>query len=190
MASDRRIIKTKKAIKSAFIDLILANRSMNNISVTKLVDAADISRGTFYLHYTDLYELLEDIENDLLEDFKSAINSHEAESLQNSLLPFIREIIKFIRANNELLSVLVTDKLDMSFTFKIKEITKEKCFENWKKMNYTEPTKMHEYYYSFIFAGTVDLIIEWFQGEIKEDDDTMAQLIEKMIIEGIDVLEA
>ncbi|MBQ0079539.1 MAG: TetR/AcrR family transcriptional regulator [Eubacterium sp.] len=189
MGADRRIIKTKKAIKQAFTRLLLEHRSMSNISVTKLVEAADISRGTFYLHYADMYELLADVEADLIIEFETAVNTHEATELKDSLLPLIREIISFIEANSDILSILVTDRLDLNFTLRLKEITRQKCFENWERNFGTKPNKAHEYYYSFIFAGSVDLIIEWFQGEIDETADSMAQIIERIIVEGANVLD-
>ncbi|MDN6618009.1 MAG: TetR/AcrR family transcriptional regulator, partial [Enterococcus sp.] len=61
---DRRTIKTRTAIKSAFL-AILKEKSINKITISELSEKANIGRGTFYLHYHDLYDLYESIEQDL-----------------------------------------------------------------------------------------------------------------------------
>ena len=52
--------KTKHAIKEALVRL-LDDRPFDKISVRDLVDECGISRNTFYYHYHDVYEVLEDI---------------------------------------------------------------------------------------------------------------------------------
>lgn len=58
---DRRIIRTKEAIRDALITLI-EEKGFDAVSVINITSRADINRGTFYLHYRDKYDLLEQIE--------------------------------------------------------------------------------------------------------------------------------
>lgn len=62
---DKRIIKTKRSLKSALIEM-LAKKDFEHISITELCRKAEISRITFYSHYNDKYGLLDDIFNDML----------------------------------------------------------------------------------------------------------------------------
>lgn len=62
---DKRITKTKKGLKAAMIEM-LAEESFERISITDLCKKADISRITFYTHYSDKYALLDDIFGDML----------------------------------------------------------------------------------------------------------------------------
>lgn len=55
---DRRIKKTKKAIAGAFWDL-MQDRDFRDISVNDVAARAEISRTTFYHHYRDKYDWLE-----------------------------------------------------------------------------------------------------------------------------------
>lgn len=66
-AQDRRIYKSKGALKEALIGL-LHRKEFRNISVTDIVQEADLNRGTFYKHYQYKEELLEDISRDVIED--------------------------------------------------------------------------------------------------------------------------
>ncbi len=58
MAVDRRILKTRDAIKNAFFEL-MAEKDFKDITVQLIVDRANLNRGTFYLHYEDKFQLLD-----------------------------------------------------------------------------------------------------------------------------------
>lgn len=70
---DKRIVKTKKSLKAALIQM-LAKQEFEHISVTELCRKAEVSRITFYSHYNDKYELVNEIFEDMLylgtEDYK------------------------------------------------------------------------------------------------------------------------
>lgn len=62
---DRRVRKTKKAIKNALMALA-SDKNLSEITVTDISDIADINRKTFYVYYKDVYDLIDDIENDII----------------------------------------------------------------------------------------------------------------------------
>lgn len=62
---DKRIVKTKRSLKAAMTDM-LGKEDFEHISITELCRQAEISRITFYSHYSDKYALLDDIFNDML----------------------------------------------------------------------------------------------------------------------------
>ncbi|MFE4709972.1 TetR/AcrR family transcriptional regulator [Paenibacillus sp. NPDC056722] len=55
---DRRILKTRSAIKKAFIEL-MAEKKFEEITINQISERANLNRGTIYLHYMDKYNLLE-----------------------------------------------------------------------------------------------------------------------------------
>ena len=58
--ADRRVIRTRSAIRKAFTDL-LAETAYNKITITALAKRADVDRKTFYTHYSSVDNLLEDV---------------------------------------------------------------------------------------------------------------------------------
>ena len=54
--TDLRVIKTKESIEQAFLAL-LAKKPLQKISIVELAREARINKGTFYLHYTDIFDL-------------------------------------------------------------------------------------------------------------------------------------
>jgi AcrR family transcriptional regulator len=63
---DRRIVKTKRILKQTMIEL-LAEKPFEQITVTELCQTAATGRITFYAHYTDKYELVDELFRDMLE---------------------------------------------------------------------------------------------------------------------------
>lgn len=80
---DKRIKKTKKYLKETLISL-LNTYPFEKITVTHLCNSADISRITFYSHYDDKYDLVEDIFNDMIETGTSHYRELEAEFNQDN----------------------------------------------------------------------------------------------------------
>lgn len=68
---DLRVVKTRDCIHSAFIEL-LAEKPLGRITVTELARRARIAKGTFYLHYQDIYDLHEQV---VLQAFENAVAS-------------------------------------------------------------------------------------------------------------------
>ena len=73
--TDRRIQKTKTQLRAGLAKL-MQTKSLKEITVKELVEEVDINRSTFYLHYTDIYQMLESIETELQEEIKAIIENH------------------------------------------------------------------------------------------------------------------
>ena len=50
--TDPRVIKTRNSLRKALVYLMRRDK-IENISVQKITETANITRGTFYLHYRD-----------------------------------------------------------------------------------------------------------------------------------------
>ncbi|GEN94275.1 TetR/AcrR family transcriptional regulator [Pediococcus ethanolidurans] len=70
---DPRIMKTKRQLKVALIKL-LTSQSTQSLSIQQITETAEITRGTFYLHYRDKQDFIQTIINDFVVDlFQSAL---------------------------------------------------------------------------------------------------------------------
>ena len=75
--TDRRVKRTKKALRDALITL-LEKKKINEISVTELTNLADVNRATFYFYYTDLLDMLQQLQNESYQAFKEIIDESKA----------------------------------------------------------------------------------------------------------------
>ncbi|MFR7619463.1 MAG: TetR/AcrR family transcriptional regulator [Blautia sp.] len=70
---DRRTRYTRQTIKDTFLEL-LNQKSFTKITVTEICKNAEINRGTFYLHYYDIHDVLSDIFNDMTQDMLTTVD--------------------------------------------------------------------------------------------------------------------
>lgn len=64
--SDKRVIRTKKAIKAALFR-IMEDKDISSITISELTQQANVNRRTFYTHYRNITDILNEIEGDLVD---------------------------------------------------------------------------------------------------------------------------
>ena len=62
--TDRRIRKTKNSIRESFMELIM-EKNFSEITVKEIASRADISRRTFYMHYSSIDAILDEMNAEL-----------------------------------------------------------------------------------------------------------------------------
>lgn len=65
-ATDRRVLRTKKNIRQTFLQL-LSEKSLTQLTVKELSEQADINRKTFYMYYSNIEEILFELEDELVQ---------------------------------------------------------------------------------------------------------------------------
>ena len=75
---DPRIQKTKKAFKEAFKELFSEHDDYMEITVTELCATAGLNRRTFYLHYKQVDDVLEEVLEDISLEFFIAVKKENA----------------------------------------------------------------------------------------------------------------
>ncbi|MBO5574611.1 MAG: TetR family transcriptional regulator, partial [Clostridium sp.] len=58
--TDRRVVRTKKAIRNAFARLV-SRKPLGEITVKELSEEADINRKTFYNYYSDIFQVMDEV---------------------------------------------------------------------------------------------------------------------------------
>ncbi len=105
MATDLRVVKTEKSIRDAFIKL-RAQRPVERITVKELCAEAMINKATFYLHYKDIYELSETLENKFIEECLATIRDEDVLSLDKAVFDFA----KAFSSQSALFHILFSDE--------------------------------------------------------------------------------
>ncbi len=103
---DLREKKTKRSIRQAFLQL-RRKKPLERITVKELSELAEISKATFYLHYKDIYDLSEHLEEEVIRSIIAGIE-HPAYCLTDSQA-FVREMYRAFYAEQELIATLFSD---------------------------------------------------------------------------------
>jgi AcrR family transcriptional regulator len=179
---DRRVRKTKQQLRTGLAHL-MQEKSIQKITVRELVNEVDINRSTFYLHYTDIQALMDEIKTELLEDITSAIQQDNLGPIENAF-PFITDIFMILEKNKEICKALVGPHGDLDFVYDIEEILAEYSIPALQKMM---PLDSQDLLYctSFILSGCVGLIKIWLMEDKDDSPLHMAQLTYQMVINVI-----
>lgn len=158
---DGRVRRTKKLLREGLTKL-MKEKSIKKISVRELSDLVEINRGTFYLHYKDIFDLVEQIENELFEEFESIINQYSSPPRSSSPYPVFVDCCRFLENNKDICSALLGNNGDIDFTLKLKKFMSERCFEEFTRYNKTAAFKEeYNYIYSYFEAGAVGIVRYW-----------------------------
>ncbi len=121
--------KTKSLIKETFIQMLAEKKELSKISVTELVQKANINRSTFYSHYDDIYCVAEEYENDIIDTFYNTwekVNSNNFEYFLDSFFGFIEE-------NDHKFKMLCTSNEVFFSIARLNELFKKKLIERYNE---------------------------------------------------------
>ena len=160
---DRRVRKTRAQLRQGLAEL-LKEKSLKEITIKELVEKVDINRSTFYLHYTDIYDMMEKIENELTGEIEDLIHTHPVSPFNEDSFPFIEDIFSILAENRDICAALLGPNGDISFLHRIENILSEHSLNALKE---TFPGKMDDltYYYAFCLSGCIGLVKTWLSEE-------------------------
>lgn len=120
-----RTTSTRKRIKEAFIELITI-KGLESLTVSDITRRAKINRGTFYLHFVDKYDLLEQLEDETVSQLQDILlGDHEIpEADLDQVFPpeRIQEALTFIKSDFEFVSTIAGPGGDPQLFAKVKLI--------------------------------------------------------------------
>ena len=180
---DRRVKYTKMVVKDSLVQL-LHDKPISRITIKEICEMADINRGTFYTHYTDQFDLLRKIEQELIFDINEYLDSCFINDVESELLQTLKNLLDHIAANADLVRVLLGDNGDMDFLREIKKIVHQRCTAYWRS-NKTINQNTADYMYEFAVTGSIGIIQKWLNGGIVESSDEIANFILKLVNRGM-----
>lgn len=121
---DRRVRRTQKLLKESLVQL-MSEKAFKDITIKDITERADLNRGTFYLHYSDTYDLLTAMENGVLEDFQEMITAYMPSRPGNGLMPVLLPIVHYIVENEQICKNLFENNVSNEFVTKFKELIRK-----------------------------------------------------------------
>ncbi len=181
---DRRVRKTKKLIQGALAQL-LTEKPLSAISVREIAELADINRGTFYLHYRDIYDMARQLQDEIIEKFDRIVDSHTHRESTDELFPLLAELFGLLAENAQFVRVMASKNGDAAFLDKLNNIIREKCLADARTMLNISNTDEFEYFYDYIVSGCIGVCHAWLTGGMKESPAQMAGFVERMMLHGV-----
>lgn len=181
-------IKTRQSIKFACLTL-MKDKDISQIRVKHILELADISKGTFYAHFKDVYNILEEIENENIERMTLFLTEIKVENLIDDFMPLINKVFNQIKKDEEFFRILFNSTNASSFLGKLQNVFIEYMINNTEILSKIGQKEDALMYFTFISSGTVNIIKEWFTEGYNCSFDELAEKLNKFIINGIDSIK-
>ncbi len=102
----RSSIRSKMLIRNALLSL-MAEKPFDKITITDIVNRADINRGTFYAHFKNTTEVLEKIQSDAVGEVRRIFESMDYRTFFNNSEEVLTQISDFLKKDFEYYKMLI-----------------------------------------------------------------------------------
>jgi len=179
--------RTKQHIIQTFFEM-MAEVGFEQIRVSNLAKKAGINRGTFYHHFVDKYEILEEIEDEIFNQFKLLMDKHVClnhervrngtvgNEIQHLFQNTFLQVMQFLYERKEIATILVGKNGRPQFIEKLEGLYCETVRRNIGAKPPSEDYQTH-YLQEFVFSGVISVIKCWLRNGAKETPDEVAKLL-------------
>ena len=186
---DRRIVRTQLAIRDALVTLI-KEKGFDALTVSDIVDRANINRGTFYLHYQDKFDLLEQTETEILSELQQIFlqanslrtgDSNTAEQLQQLVIM----LLEYVKEHANLMHAFLGLQGNYSFISRLRSMAEKNlklgALSGLDEKNFLVP---REYLLSYVLHANLGILQAWFVTGCKESPQEIALILFRLSFEG------
>lgn len=186
---DRRITRSKRALRGALIALI-EERGLDAITVNDLCERADLNRGTFYNHFHDKENLLTALENEVLAEVALLQARMQSVTLGDMLafrvagrpVPVLVDLFEYLRGESDFLRAVLGSGGDVRFGPRLREAVCENLVQNILHEKYrTNPTPFVCYYVAFYASAYLGIIARWVENGCPETPEEMARIAIRLL---------
>ncbi len=183
--SESKYFNTAKKMDKALISL-LEEKSFEYITVSEICKKADVNRSTFYLHYENTVDLLNETARFMLDDFIAYFNA-DTKSMANKIkecslddLNFISDeylhpYLTYIRDNKSVFSTVLSHADSFGFSAVFQRLYENIFNPILDRFNY--PSSDRKYVMMFYLNGITAIVNEWLNDGCKKTVKEVSQII-------------
>jgi AcrR family transcriptional regulator len=172
--------QTKQNLIDAFWTLYCEKR-IEKITIKDITNRAGYNRGTFYEYFTDVYDVLEHIENSLI----PSLNELPPISIRAEMLGMPMDaFIELYELNKKYYSVLLGDSGDPAFASKLKKSIKPTIMHVFANEPDVDQKEL-DYILEYTLSAMIGIMSYWFRQTDKLPNDKLHELINKLMEQGV-----
>ncbi|HBF39683.1 MAG TPA: TetR/AcrR family transcriptional regulator [Firmicutes bacterium] len=173
--NDRRVQRTKRNLHSSLVKL-MKMKKINKISVKELTELADVNRATFYAYYVDIFDMVAQLENEMIEEIKKVVTT--GNDTNSGECTFFIKVFDIIKENEDLFSILLRNDGDCSFFEKFKKAIMDYKFS----LEIDANSKTDHFVIPFVVSGLFGTIQQWLIEGMNVSSTEMGQFVLKMVL--------
>lgn len=180
LETDKRVRKTKMAFRQALRKL-LSQKDIRNITVKELCELADVNRGTFYAHYTEIHDIIDEMEGEmeatLLHMFD---NTKPGTSTRDIISNHLYQAILHVASHQDMCDVIFAKYPEHNFHVRMSSIASRYLADTYI-ITSNEERILAENMYCFISGGCMGILRKWIQDGMKESPQEVANTALQLI---------
>lgn len=189
-APDKRIVRSKRALKEALVELI-EEHGLDGFSVNDLCAKAGLNRGTFYNHFKDKETFVRELEDDLIygiERFEPRIAELTLLKVgwyvkRKKPIPVLAEILSYLAQEQAFLHAILGESGDPRFIARMTEVLCTRFVKSVLHEQYQENTDAFvEYYIAFYASAYMGVIMNWVRRDMAETPDELAVISQRLLM--------
>lgn len=174
MKTDARVKYTRMVIRKTFLDL-LKEKPVSKITVTEICERSEINRATFYKHYQDPFDLLKNMEDELLEHIQMMLTQRT----YTDITALYIDMLNILKENEDLYRILTSHHGDRGLYGRIFVSCYQQIFPLiGRKFSNLDYLKQNLLYY-YISQGCSGAVSYWFTNGMQESPAEIAEFISR-----------
>ncbi|MCD8366781.1 MAG: TetR/AcrR family transcriptional regulator [Clostridiales bacterium] len=169
---DARARYTRMVIREQFLAL-LKEKPAARITVKELCAACGINRATFYKHYRDIFDLMEQLEQQILQEQAALPESQHS----HNLIDLYVQILTWLEAHGDDWLVLGSGNGDPSFYKELSRCCCERAYPWLARQQSKLRESEQRMLYAFISQGTGGILLDWVRGGMQEPVTQVAEFL-------------
>lgn len=163
---------TEEVFKNALIDLLLEHQTIEQISVTQICSTAGINRSTFYAHYDNPRDIMDEIEQEVLTSYRECI-AEIAQKDQSRIVCLLR----FVKEKARIFKVLLGSSHESAFYGKLIAGTLSEL-EQLKSI--VRERRYVPYLYDYLLNGSAAVLLDWIDDGFELSEKELAEVLQMM----------
>lgn len=164
-AEYRSAIRSRRLIREAFLQL-LKEKDLNRITVTDIVNRADINRATFYAHYPDVHGVISEIENEIIDKLMMVLRDFKFKSFFKDPAAMLLKVNRYLEEDVEFYRTLIMANGSEIFLERMKHIFSDYMRNDTDVPEEIQNSEAFPLRICYFAGGIVNMYKQWFLGNL------------------------
>lgn len=172
--------RTKKAFEMSLAELS-KEYPLNKVTVKLLCERAQLSRNAFYFHYSDINDLVRDIEDNIVNEITGYLEHFRKLGFPNNIFATIEALINLFDEKRENILMLFDKSYSVSFTRRLGKIFSDFNYGYFEEYHPNSKKTSYEIFYTFLSSGFYDSLRLWLENPDRISKEQITRITYKMI---------